>query len=103
MADSQVMIITGTRKGIGRNLAEYYVQNGYQVVGCSRLPSDLQLPGYQHHCLDVADERAVKQMFLEISRKLGRVDVLVNNAGIMKLAKIADSFSISRAVRAASL
>lgn len=85
MADSQVMVITGTRKGIGRNLAEYYIQNGYEVAGCSRLPSDLQLPGYQHHCLDVADERAVKQMFLEISRKYGRVDVLINNAGIASM------------------
>ncbi|HEV2827374.1 MAG TPA: SDR family oxidoreductase [Pyrinomonadaceae bacterium] len=85
MADSQVMVITGTRKGIGRFLAEYYIQNGYEVVGCSRAPSDLQLPGYQHHCLDVADERAVKQMFLEISRKHGRVDVLINNAGIASM------------------
>ena len=85
MTDSQVMVITGTRKGIGRFLAEYYIQNGYEVVGCSRAPSDLQLPGYQHHCLDVADERAVKQMFLEISRKHGRVDVLINNAGIASM------------------
>jgi 3-oxoacyl-[acyl-carrier protein] reductase len=85
MADSQVMVITGTRKGIGRFLAEYYVQNGYEVVGCSRDPSDLQLPGYQHYCLDVADELAVKQMFLEIARKYGRVQVLINNAGIASM------------------
>jgi len=82
MADRQVMVITGTRKGIGRFLAEHYVQCGFDVVGCSRAPSDLQMPGYRHYCLDVADEPAVKQMFLDVSRKFGRADVLVNNAGI---------------------
>ena len=85
MANPQIMIITGARKGIGRFLAEHYVQHGFDVVGCSRAPSDLQLPGYQHHRLDVTDELAVKQMFLDVSRKFGRVDVLINNAGIASM------------------
>jgi 3-oxoacyl-[acyl-carrier protein] reductase len=84
MADSQGMIITGTRKGIGRFLAEHYVKNGFEVVGCSRSPSDLEMPGYEHYCLDVADEVAVKQMFRQVSRRL-RVDVLINNAGIASM------------------
>ncbi len=85
MTDRQVMIITGARKGIGRFLSEHYVQHGFDVVGCSRAPSNLQLPRYQHYCLDVADELAVKEMFLDVSRKFRRVDVLVNNAGIASL------------------
>ena len=85
MTDRQVMIITGARKGIGRFLAEHYAQHDFNVLGCSRKPSDLQLPGYEHYCLDVADELAVKQMFLEVSRKFGRVDVLINNAGIASM------------------
>ncbi|MBA3247877.1 MAG: SDR family oxidoreductase [Pyrinomonadaceae bacterium] len=85
MTDRQVMIITGTRKGIGRFLAEHYAQHGFDIVGCSRTPSDLQLPGYQHYCLEVADEAAVKQMFLDVSRNFGRVDVLLNNAGIASM------------------
>ena len=85
MSNRQVMVITGSRKGIGRFLAEHYVQNGYEVVGCSRAPSDLQLPMYHHYCLDVADEPAVKKMFLEISQKFGPVHVLINNAGIASM------------------
>ncbi len=85
MTDLKVMIITGARKGIGRFLAEHYLQHGFAVLGCSRKPSDLQLPGYEHYCLDVADESAVKQMFLDVSRKFGRVDVLINNAGIASM------------------
>jgi 3-oxoacyl-[acyl-carrier protein] reductase len=79
------IIITGTRKGIGRYLSEYYLQKGYTVIGCSRTPSDLQHPHYHHYTLDVADEKAVKAMF----RKLGKMPVipqfLVNNAGIASM------------------
>lgn len=85
MADRQVMIITGSRKGIGRFLAEHYAQHGFDVVGCSRESSDLKLPAYEHYSLDVVDEPAVKQMFFEVSRKFGRVDVLINNAGIASM------------------
>jgi 3-oxoacyl-[acyl-carrier protein] reductase len=85
MTSQQVMIITGARKGIGRFLAEHYAYLGFEVVGCSRGPSDLQTPGYRHYCLDVADEVAVKKMFLDVSRIFGRADVLVNNAGIASM------------------
>lgn len=85
MAEQRVMVITGTRKGIGRYLAEYYVARGYLVAGCSREASDLELPGYSHFLADVADEAAVQEMFRAIRRRHGRVDVLVNNAGIASM------------------
>ena len=76
------MIITGTRKGIGKYLAEYYIQNGFIVIGCSRDNIDFELNNYQHYCLDVSDESLVKKMFKEIRKKCGRLDVLINNAGV---------------------
>ena len=82
MIDKPVMIITGTRKGIGKYLAEYYTQNGFSVIGCSRDNVDFELNNYQHYCLDVSDESLVKKMFKEIRKKYGRLDVLINNAGV---------------------
>jgi len=76
------MIITGTSKGIGKNLAKYYLENGFIVIGCSRGDMDIQLNNYQHYCLDVSNESLVKKMFKEIRKKYGRLDVLINNAGI---------------------
>ena len=76
------MIITGTRRGIGKYLAEYYIQNGFSVIGCSRDNVDFELNNYQHYCLDVSDESLVKKMFKEIRKKYGRLDVLINNAGV---------------------
>jgi 3-oxoacyl-[acyl-carrier protein] reductase len=85
MVDQPVMIITGTRKGIGKYLAEYYTDKEYQVVGCSRGEIDFELDSYQHFCLDISDESLVKTMFTEIRKNFGRLDVLINNAGIASL------------------
>jgi len=83
--NSQVILITGTRKGIGKYLVEHYIQQNFQVIGCSRENVDYQFEHYQHFCLDVADEPKVKQMFADIRKQYGRLDVLINNAGIASM------------------
>ena len=83
-----VMLITGTRKGIGRFLAEYYIEKGFHVVGCSRTESDFVNKDYEHYCLDVADEGQVKNLFRNIQKDLGRLDVLLNNAGVASMNHI---------------
>ena len=85
MPENQVMIITGTRKGIGRYLVEYYIDKGYTIIGCSRDDADYQFDRYTHFCLDVSDESKVKDMFREISSTFKRLDVLINNAGIASM------------------
>ncbi len=85
MTENQIMLITGTRKGIGKYLVEYYVEKGFQVIGCSRSAADYDLKHYQHFCLDVADESKVKKMFAEIRKQYGKLDVLINNAGIASM------------------
>lgn len=79
---SPVTLITGTRKGIGRFLAEHYVQLGHQVLGCSRTQPDWHLDNYVHYELDVTDEGDVRRMFGDIRKRYGYLDNLVNNAGI---------------------
>ena len=85
MAENKVVLITGTRKGIGRALVEHYAGTGHHVVGCSRSPFEGDLPNYRHCCLDVGDESAVKEMFSLIRKREGRLDVLINNAGIASM------------------
>ncbi len=80
-----VMLITGARKGIGRALAETYLERGWRVIGCSRNPSDLVHENYRHYELDVSDEKAVKAMMTAIRKNEGRLDVLINNAGIASM------------------
>ena len=83
--ETRVTLITGSRKGIGRFLAEHYARLGHQVVGCSRGRPDWTLPNYRHFEADVADEKAVRQMFSAIRKDYGRLDHVVNNAGIASM------------------
>jgi 3-oxoacyl-[acyl-carrier protein] reductase len=82
---SQIILITGTRKGIGRYLAEYYLSLENVVIGCSRFDSDLYHSNYKHFCLDIKDEKKVKDLFCYIKKTYGKLDILINNAGIASL------------------
>lgn len=85
MTERQVMVITGTRKGIGKYLAETYAKRGYIVEGCSRGEASFEAENYTHHCVDVADERAVKNMISNVAKRHGRIDVVLNNAAIASM------------------
>jgi 3-oxoacyl-[acyl-carrier protein] reductase len=80
-----VMLITGTRKGIGYQLVQYYLQKGCSVIGCSRSESDIKNDNYKHYILDVSNEGEVVEMYNDIRRVYGRLDVLINNAGMASL------------------
>ena len=83
--DKRVALVTGTRKGIGRYLAEHFLRQGMVVEGCSRTAPEWAADGYTHHLLDVADEAAVKAMLASIHKRHGRLDILINNAGVASL------------------
>ena len=80
-----VILITGTSKGIGEYLARHYIDKGWQVCGCSRGEGVITHDHYRHFSLDVGDEEAVTRMVRECGRQLGRIDALLNNAGIASM------------------
>ncbi len=81
----KTLVITGTRKGIGKTLAEYYLANGWRVAGCSRGEASIQHEHYVHYALDVSDEEAVIAMARDLKKRFGAVDALLNNAGIASM------------------
>jgi len=85
MTDLPVALVTGSRNGIGEYLVHWFVDHGYRAIGCSRQLPDWTLDQYEHFLVDVTDEIAVKQMFSLIKQKYGRLDVLVNNAGVASM------------------
>lgn len=82
---NRIILITGTRKGIGKELAEYYLLNGNIVIGCSRGEKTIDHINYRHFELDVSNEKAVVNMVRNIKKEFGRIDVLLNNAGIASM------------------
>lgn len=83
--DSPVTLITGARKGIGRFLAEHFVRLDHVVIGVSRGEIDVPLDGYTHYVADVADEQEARRLFSQVRRTYGRLDHLINNAGVASM------------------
>jgi 3-oxoacyl-[acyl-carrier protein] reductase len=93
-----VVLITGTRSGVGRHLAEHFLELGASVEGCSRKPPGWEASGYTHHTLDVSDETKVRGMVADIRKRHGRLDITVNNAAVasMNLALLTPATSVDR-------
>ena len=81
----KVILITGTSKGIGNFLAEYYLKKDYNVIGCSRTELIIEHKNYKHFVVDINDEKNVIQMFNSIRTNFGKLDILINNAGIASM------------------
>jgi 3-oxoacyl-[acyl-carrier protein] reductase len=98
---NKVAIVTGASRGIGAAVAERLASDGFSVIinysGDAKSAQILvgKIEGKGGRALtakaDVGDAKAVRGMFDAAEAAFGGVDVLVNNAGIMKLAKLADS------------
>jgi short-subunit dehydrogenase len=83
--DGRVVVITGATSGIGREAVTRFADEGARVVGTGRDPGrldELRRTGILTVPLDVTDDRSVAAATTEILAREGRVDVLVNNAGI---------------------
>lgn len=79
---SQVVLITGCSKGIGRELAQRLAQSGYSTVATARKVETIEdIPATLKLQLDVTQPRSVDAAVEHTIERLGRLDVLVNNAG----------------------
>ena len=81
---TQVCVISGTSKGLGRALALHFLDKGYAVAGCSRGDSTIDHPSYHHTNLDIREEEDVQKWASGIRLSLGKVDVLICNAGLAR-------------------
>ncbi|MFG1372795.1 oxidoreductase [Xanthobacter oligotrophicus] len=76
-----IALVTGASSGIGLVTAQSLVKAGFQVFGTSRKPVD-DRPGITMLICDVIDEASVKSLVAAIIKQAGRIDLVVNNAGI---------------------
>ena len=94
---SRVVLITGASSGIGRATAELLAARGHQVFGGVLTPATTPpLAGVELVPLDVRDEASVKACVEEVRSRAGRIDVLVNNAGVNLVGAVEET-SISQA------
>ncbi|MEP3279935.1 MAG: SDR family oxidoreductase [Stappiaceae bacterium] len=97
---SKVILITGTSTGFGRDTAETLAREGHRVFASMRDPYNknrehaeaLKSRGIDIVDLDVTDTRSVDQAVAMVVSKAGRIDVLINNAGVA-CAGISEAFT----------
>lgn len=80
-----VIVITGTHKGIGLKLAQYYLDMGHTVIGCSRHENELCHKNYKHYQVDVSSSDDIDNFAKSVRKEFKIVDVLVNNAGVASM------------------
>lgn len=93
-----VALVTGASTGIGRATAEAMARAGYRVFGTSRKPRPGGPDAVTMRACDVSDDASVSNLVADIVAETGRIDLLVNNAGIGLLGGAEES-SIAQAQR----
>lgn len=92
-----VALVTGASSGIGLATAQTLARAGYRVFGTSRKPV-ADAPGVTMLVCDVTDDVSVRLLVEEVLRQAGRIDLVVNNAGVGLLGAAEES-SIAQAQR----
>ena len=93
--DSPVVLVTGAAGGLGRALCECFYSAGYQVVASDIDVSPLADFAARENCLtlplDVTDTSAARDLAARIQSTFGRLDAVVNNAGIIDYFPVAET------------
>jgi NAD(P)-dependent dehydrogenase (short-subunit alcohol dehydrogenase family) len=86
-----VAIVTGASGGIGQATARALHAAGYRVFGTYRRPPATRSPGIEYLACDVTSDESVKAAVGEVLSQTGRIDLLVNNAGVGLVAGAEES------------
>ena len=95
------VLITGSSQGIGKTIAEYFLEVGYSVIGIDRQGQTIEHCNYQHHQYDISDYESLPE--------IDEVGILINNAGtqnendidvnLKALIKVTEKYGVQKHIR----
>jgi 3-oxoacyl-[acyl-carrier protein] reductase len=78
------VLITGTSRGVGFEIANYFLENGAIVVGLSRGKATIENVNYKHYSVDLSDPESIVACFKQkIGRDFKSLDIVINNAAVL--------------------
>jgi 3-oxoacyl-[acyl-carrier protein] reductase len=80
--EGRVAVVTGTREGVGKMVAEHLIAEYATVIGLSRGETSIEHPAYTHMPTDIGRSEQVRATFGLIGKLFGKVDYLVNCAAV---------------------
>src|SRR5690606_14960809 len=78
----KIVLITGATSGIGNSIGKYLSEKGYVVYGTGRNPQLKEKDGIRFVAMDVSKKETITSAVEEILQKEGKIDFLINNAGM---------------------
>ncbi|QNI05955.1 SDR family oxidoreductase [Mycobacterium kubicae] len=81
-SSEKVAVVTGASRGIGAGLVEAYRKHGYRVIANSRTITDSNHPDVVCVAGDIAEPATAERIVAEAVTRFGRIDTLINNAGV---------------------
>ncbi len=88
---NKVVLITGASSGFGSAIAKALAAKGYRVFGTARSPRAAPSDGFTSLLLDVTQDESVRACISEVIRAAGRIDAVINNAGVGIAGAIEDT------------
>ncbi|OCP36153.1 oxidoreductase [Ensifer sp. LC163] len=88
MAGQKVIVVTGASSGIGEATARHLAKAGHIVYGGARKQGMSSVPGLKYGVVDVTNDASVASFIDGVLSEAGRIDVLINNAGVSLIGPI---------------
>ena len=84
MYKNKNILVTGTSRGVGFDIACHFLKNGANVIGLSRGKANIEDKNYYHYSVDLGDPDSIVSCFKNyISKDFKKIDIVINNAAVM--------------------
>ena len=82
--EGKVAVVTGGARGLGANMCQLFAKEGARVIAVDLGEMTYQADGVEYYQLNITDSEGCRKFYEDIMAKYGKIDNLVNNAGITR-------------------